>query len=650
MKILNALLLFSTVIFTGSAKDVGGKLENSAIAWSWQMANGKLQPLQITDKLNGGTVNLTGECFQLVLSNDVVLKSSDFKMDGPPSEESLKPEFDSPTLARHFAGKQLLVRFSDPAQNLTAEWRVILRDGSTYVREELTLHAANADVLVKKITLFDETIPGAKTDGAVDGSPVIAGNFFFGYEHPMAQNTVDNGTVLCSYNRNAIFKSGETLAQSCVLGVAPAGQLRRGFLAYVERERAHPYRPFTHYNSWYDIAWDNRKYDEKESLNAMDQVGRELVQQRGVKLNSFLFDDGWDDGKTLWQFHGGFPNGFTTLKTDAAKYHAGIGVWISPFGGYGASKMQRLQYASQLGFETNSSGFSLAGTKYFQRFHDIVMEMVQKYGVNMFKFDGLAVGGKAAADGLTRDGDAMLRLISDLRAVKPDIYISQTVGTWPSPFWLLYVDSTWRGGSDHSFYGKGSDCQRWITYRAMETHNNVVQRGPLYPLNSIMVHGIIYATNAENLAAMSDADFADQVHEFFGSGTQLQEMYITPALLDKQNWDDLAEAAKWSRANADVLVDTHWIGGDPAKAEIYGYASWSPRKGILVLRNPDDQPASFTADIKNLFELPNHAPEKFVMHSPWKAQHDDPAITLTSGQPYTFTLKSFEVLVLEEVK
>jgi len=35
-----------------------------------------------------------------------------------------------------------------------------------------------------------------------------------------------------------------------------------------------------------------------------------------------------------------------------------------------------------------------------------------------------------------------------------------------------------------------------------------------------------------------------------------------------QDWDALAEAAQWSRSNADVLVDTHWIGGDPAKGEI----------------------------------------------------------------------------------
>ena len=643
-------IIIATILSAASllGAEPGGHLDNKSIAWRWSIVNGNLQPTSVDDELNGGSLALTGECFQVELGDGTILKSSDFKLAGPPSVESLKREPGSPTLSRHEAGRQLMAEFSAPDKNLSAEWRVILRDGSTYVREELTLHAIGHDVLVKEITLFDEKIAGAKTTGTVDGSPIVAGNFFFGYEHPMAKNTVGaDSSVDCSFLRNAVLKAGETLTQSCVIGVAPRGQMRRGFLAYVERERAHPYRPFLHYNSWYDIAWDNRKFDEAESLDAIDQFGRELVQKRGVEMNSFLFDDGWDDSKSLWKFHSGFPNGFSPLKSEAAKYHAGIGVWISPFGGYNVAKMQRLKYASQFGFETNSSGFSLSGPRYYQRFHDIVLEMVEKYGVNQFKFDGLAAGAKAAASGLTRDGDAMLRLITDLRAAKPDIYISQTVGTWPSPFWLFYVDSTWRGGSDHSFYGKGSDCQQWITYRDMETYNNVVQRGPLYPLNSIMLHGIIYATNADKLNSMSDADFADQAREFFGTGTQLQEMYLTPRLLDQQNWDDLAEAAKWSRANAGVLMDTHWIGGSPEKNEVYGWASWTPHKGILVLRNPDDKPAAFVANLKNNFELPDGAAKAFRLHSPWEKDQSQPEIKIGADQPYTFNLKPFEVLVLE---
>jgi hypothetical protein len=642
------LLLGISAAWTG---EVGGSLENSSVAWRWHLVDGVLRPAQLEDKLNGTTIPLTGECFEVVLGDGTVIRASNFKLAESPREEVLRPDPMSPVLACQEPGRQLVAKLADPNHALSAEWRVVLRDGSSYVRQELALRAEGKDVLVKQIVLLDERIPGVKTVGVVDGSPATAGNFFFGYESPMAENTVGANDVLqCRRVRNALLKEGETLTQSCVMGVTPAGQLRRGFLAYIGRERAHPYRPFLHYNSWFDIAWDTRKYNQSECLDAISCVGQELAVNRGVKLDSFLFDDGWDDNRTLWKFHGGFPEGFTPLNKAAAEYGAGIGVWLSPFGGYDRAKQQRLSYGCEQGFETNANGFSLAGPRYYQRFHDICLEMVRQYGVNQFKFDGLAAGAKASQNGLTRDGDAMMRLIADLRAAKPDIYINQTTGTWPSPFWLLYVDSTWRGGADHDFQGKGSWCQQWMTYRDAQTYQNVVKQGPLYPLNSLMLHGIIYARDAVHLGSINDEDFADQAREFFGSGTQLQEMYITPKRLDQQNWDDLAEAAKWSRENAEVLADVHWVGGNPGKGEIYGFAAWSPRRGILVLRNPGDKPASLDADIRQLFELPADAPREFAMRSPWKKDCQEPATVLQSGRPFRFSLKPFQVLVLDGTK
>lgn len=639
------VLLASTVLAFGSRADqLNGKIANNSIAWNWQATGGELHSVSVEDKLDGRTLEFDGECFEVVLGDGTVLKSSDLKLLAPPKQESLDVDKASPVAALHDPGQQLVADYFAPGEGLAIEWRVMLRRHSTYVRQELSLTAAKGSVLVKEIILFDQKIPGAKTMGTVDGSPVVAGNFFFGYEHPMAQNTVDsNSGVCCSFLRNAILEQGETLSQSCVIGVAPAGQLRRGFLAYVERERAHPYRPFLHYNSWYDL----RDYNEAQCVNAIDEIGDELTVKRGVKISSFLFDDGWDDTRTLWKFHSGLPNGFTPLLGASEKYNAGLGVWISPFGGYGDVKAGRLKFGSAEGFETNASGFSMAGPNYYRRFHDICVEMIQKYGINEFKFDGLAAGAKANEAGLTRDGDAMLRLIGQLRAIEPDLYISQTVGTWPSPFWLLSVDSTWRGGNDHDFYGKGSVRQQWITYRDMITYKNVIRRAPLYPLNSIMVHGIILGKLADGLTQTTEEDFADDVRDYFGMGTQLQELYLTPDLLDKENWDDLAEAAKWSRANSSILVDTHWVGGDPGKEEIYGWASWSPRGAIITLRNPDDRPETFTADPADLFNLPAKAKKIFRMHSPWKADRNQPDIVIRAGEPRSFKLEPFQVLVLE---
>src|SRR5207237_8786198 len=141
------------------------------------------------------------------------------------------------------------------------------------------------------------------------------------------------------------------------------------------------------------------------------------------------------------------------------------------------------------------------------------------------------------------DFDAAIHLIGELRTEKPDLYINLTTGTFPSPFWLRYADSIWRGGEDHDFAGVGSDRQQWITYRDGATYENVVRRGALYPLNALMLHGLVYARHAKKLASDPYGDFAQEVRSYFGTGTQLQELYVTLTLTYVQ-WVFLAERAK----------------------------------------------------------------------------------------------------------
>ena len=188
--------------------------------------------------------------------------------------------------------------------------------------------------------------------------------------------------------------------------------------------------------------------------------------------------------------------------------------------------------------------------------------------------------------------------------------------------------------------------QQWINYRDVATQQMVVRRGPLFPLNALMNQGIMYA-QLGNAARMGNdlKDLVDEFRMFFGDGTQFQELYMTPQMMTPTMWDALAEAANWSRANADVLVDTHWIGGDAGKSEPYGYASWSPRKGIVALRNPSRKPASFALELAAALELP--APADYPLKSPWQEDADRAAIPLSAGQRHRFELKPFEVLVLE---
>ena len=528
-------------------------------------------------------------------------------------------------------------------------WSVVLLDGSMYLRQLLSITAVAQDISISRVGLIDLTLPSAHVSGSVAGSPIVAGNLFLGFEHPLAESKVTAGRATAWINRDLPLRADQSIMYSSVIGVTREGQLRRDFLAYLERERAHPYRTFLHYNSWFDLGYKN-SYDQQGALDRVNAFGRELTEERGVKLDSFLFDDGWDNHKSLWKFNDGFPNGFASVKDAAAKYGANPGVWMSPWGGYSDAKQERIAFGRASGYEIIADGYALSGTKYYAAFRDVCLDMIHTYGVNQFKFDGTGnVDSVFPGSQFDSDFSAAIHLIGELRVAKPDLFINLTTGTWPSPFWLIHADSIWRGGDDDSTTGVGTYRERWITYRDAQTYQNVVQRGPLYPVNSLMLHGMIYASQHENLDKDPGNDFRNEIRSYFGTGTQLQEMYITPSLLTEANWDDLAETAKWSRANADVLRDTHWIGGDPAWLEVYGWASWSPRKGILVLRNPSDKQQTIRISLQDAFELPPGSAKSYNASSPWKDDANRPAITIDAQQAHEFQLAPFEVLTLDLV-
>lgn len=621
-------------------------LENHALSIEWTTDQGRLKFSKLRDLLGNQALVVPAELFVIRLQGGREVHASEMSIMSAPEIETLSASSNASRESDRLPGKEITVTLQ-ASPTLNVIWSAILRDGSNYLRQEVTLRAVGQDVPISELRLISWQLPEAKVVGSVAGSPIVSNGVFAGFENPLSKCTVNDNVDSCSLARVLPLLAGHEVAYSSVIGVTPSKQLRRGFLNYVERERAHPYRTFLHYNTWYDLGYENR-YDQAGVLDRIQAFGTELHRNRGVVMDSFLFDDGWDDPKTLWQFHAGFPDGLTPFADAAAKYGVAPGIWLSPWGGYAKAHDERIKYGKEHGFETNKVGFELSGPKYYSRFHEVCLEMIRKYGVNQFKFDGTGnVNEVIPGSDFDSDFDAAIHLIEDLRATKPDIYINLTTGTHPSPFWLRYADSIWRGGEDHDFAGVGPWREKWITYRDADTYKHVVTSGPLYPLNSLMLHGLIYARYAKNLGTDPSNDFTAEVHDYFGTGTQLQEMYITPSLLTKENWDTLAEAAKWSRQNAKVLRDTHWVGGDPGKLQVYGWASWSPKKAILVLRNPSDKPQQFSIDVRTAFEIPEGASGDFKARSPWTADSAAQAIDLEAGTAHQFSLAPFQVLTLE---
>jgi hypothetical protein len=294
---------------------------------------------------------------------------------------------------------------------------------------------------LKDVIVWRLAVPGAQVQGVVDGSPVTAGTLFFAAEHPLSKNGIvdragppGSPKVKCGYEVNKSLHPGEPLQFRSLLGVTPEGQMRRGFLYYLERERAQPYRQYLHYNNGSEIgtkywalmsqgkpaeAKAYRLREQPEWIGAIEAFGRELAAKRHVALDGFVHDWGWDDEDLTWQFHEGYPEGFRPAQQAAAKYGSRVGVWLSPFGGY-PCREYRMKYGCKLGFETYGaygSGLTLAGPRYFARFLAACQGMIDQYGVDYFKFDGFGAGNDQPGPmAYASDVEALLDLIGRLRS------------------------------------------------------------------------------------------------------------------------------------------------------------------------------------------------------------------------------------------
>ncbi len=672
----------------GSAKAAASgsliRLENEVLALSWEIQDGRLRPARLVNKLAGATIELgASECFQIVLPatpmpGTKILNASGMKLVGTPKANEIAAEPRAARRAEQSAGRQVAAILESPDGEFEVEWKAVLRDGANYLRQEIAVSSADGPGEVQEIVLWELAAPEASVVGSVEGSPVVAGQTFFACDHPMSTSRLLDPESAggarrfrCSYAVASGLDAGKPLSVSSVVGVVPKNQLRRGFLYYLERERAQPYRQLLHYNNGSEIGcgyWRLVKADKPEEAEAfrrgqgpmwqqlIEAFGRELVEKRGVKMDVFAHDFMWDDPALVWQFHHGYPSGFAPIRETADRYGARLGVWLSPFGGY-PGKPARIENGMKMGFEVSRMGLTLAGPRYYARFLEACTGMIRDYGVKYFKFDGFGAGNnRSGSEAYRSDVEALLRVIGELRRLDPTVFVNPSTGSWPSPFWLRYADSIWRQNADTQNTGKGSDRQKWITYRDGSVRNWTLGRGPLYPISSLMIHGIYI--NVLPLAgnpydpklppgSIDPKDVTDEIRSFFATGVNLQELYITPERMQPEFWDVLAEAARWARGHADVFADAHWVGGDPDQGEVYGWAAWCKEKAVLALRNPDDKPAGISVDLARAFELPVGAPRKYGLKNPWKEDAGKPSLELTAGEEHRFELEPFGLLVFD---
>lgn len=601
---------------------------------------------------------------------------------------------------KHYAGKALQANYtySYNGQQISIVWRAVLRSGSHYLRTEMELTGVdNVDMfsIIPMSYKVDTKAAGSKpsTIGNTRGKVILNDKIFAGLETPTAFNTVedvantDYSVIQGMWSRHTTLKQGETWKVSAVVGlIAQDGkqsskniretQKRRSFLAYSERERAVPWRANPCYISWYELNIDRnnaapgREYTNMTADGVLDVLAHwksSLWDRYNVAPKNFVIDDGWDNYGT-WTFHSGFPREMRDIAAQAAEMGASVGAWLGPVGGYGKSGDYRRDYWK------NNGGMQLSNQKYYDTFLAAATNLVKNQhdengngSFGFFKFDGISAQGTAVGpdpgDTGNENAEGIIRMEQYIREnLKEDIFFNTTVGTWASPFWYKITDATWRQDADWKKIGTNpNDREAWITYRDMQVYNIYVTDSPLCPINTLMTHGFILTEHGDVSKNMNYENALNELRCAFACGSGMVELYNDYKLMDKINngklWSDLADLIKWQKDNADVLMDAHWVGGNPwngYRHEIYGWAAWNGKKSTLTLRNGDVAAKSITLTLREALEIPANISGKIVLTKPF----DDQAALegLTEGeaididQQLTLTLPANSVFMFGGVE
>jgi hypothetical protein len=545
----------------------------------------------------------------------------------------------SPSNGKHFSGKGLSVVFESKTAGIRIVWKAELRQGAGYIRTLIDIKSITEQ---KKTINYISLIQGLPQNENLQvhnnslGLPVVDTyhNLFWGMEVPFFKVETNNKRKSLGFHCHLDLKQSKTYSFSAVVAVFSKKQLRRSLLHYIERERARSYEPLLNYNCWFDLE---RSVSEKGMLNRIKEINNQLTEKRGVPVDAYVIDDGYDDwNEGFWVFNKKkFPNGFKPLAREVKDLKSNLGVWISPAAGYGRPRNDRIKRAKELGI----TSLDLSDSKYYKWFLNKTFEFVHDDKMVYLKWDRLG-------SGVSNHFMALMNIATKLRKINPKLFINTTVGTWQSPFWLQQVDCTWRGKSDMGFMGKGDNREQWLTYRDAVTYDAIKSSNFIYPVNAIMNHGVVFANGHDfaRKALKGTKDIRNDVRIYFAGGYALQELYITPEILNTEQWDAIAQAVSWANKNENILVDSHFIGGDPNKLEVYGFAAWQDNKGTIAFRNPLDANQSIEFDIKELFELPPNSKMRYHLITPYKDQRIK-SLEAIAGKKNKLLLRPFEVLV-----
>ena len=113
----------------------------------------KWNGLRIVDQATQRSINLA-DAFSLSLKDGSVMSSSSMKRTQPFVVHNLRPEPQASRYSDWLAGKEVCTDFNDPTTAAEVEWCGIVRDGSNYFRQQITIHTSDRSLPITDVRML----------------------------------------------------------------------------------------------------------------------------------------------------------------------------------------------------------------------------------------------------------------------------------------------------------------------------------------------------------------------------------------------------------------------------------------------------------------------------------------------------------------
>lgn len=527
----------------------------------------------------------------------------DFVIDGVPEEEPgrasipvVSPSSGLSAVLRYWAEGDLLRKQVEVA-NPTAE---------------------HVDLLDIRIDVY--SVGGGGFCGGGRGQPVFADWAVAGIEHPAGvAHVLGNGAAETWQWPGRRLRPGERYesATSLVVG-ADTGTSRRRFADYLlqarprRRERLIVYSPL----GWYDFTNPGDPRPEltqelvTENLDVLEAASRD-----GVNFDVYMFDDWWEPSDLSRFRLRTFPDGPGPLVERIRRLGLGAGLWVAPSRALWSARdlpggkrslandleSESVQYDLGDGWSWDDEfaglflreeRFCLASEPFGSHFRAAIPEVAAELELDLLKLDGVITHCTSAAHdhlpgrwSVEPCMDRLLRTVEAVRAARPEIFI---VWYWAarSPFWLLHGDMIFDKGLKMEAATPSSTPALNARQSGNLNIDQAIRTVPHIPLSlqdSLGVWiGDVAWCNYLGKEGWLDALVLDEAR-----GSTMVQIWGDLSLLERAERRRLAIEVERARATSDFL-STHALGGDPWRADVYGYGRQTSEGGyVATYLNPD---------------------------------------------------------------